>query len=222
MDTGNLFGRTAASAPFAFLFATLLFAVLTLLAATGLADAADETLLRLLQPVFDAIRGHAWLDDVMRDASAIGGFPVLVLTVVSAAIAFALCGRRREAVAIAATALAAQLSIEIVKTLFNRDRPGTGTEITDVFARGFPSGHTTEATAIFLTLALLIATLNIKQELKTLAVGIAVAASFLVGASRLYLDLHWPSDVAAGWALGAAWAYFAAQAVRNYATTPGR
>ena len=75
-----------------------------------------------------------------------------------------------------------------------------------VSSPSFPSGHSTMSTAAFLTLAMLVASLEMKRRSKALAYALAGAVMVGVGFSRVYLGVHWPSDVLAGWCLGSAWA----------------
>ena len=76
----------------------------------------------------------------------------------------------------------------------------------------FPSGHSTLAAATFLTLAALIASLEPRRRTKGVVYGLAVTILVAVGASRVYLGVHYPSDVLAGWCLGATWALAALSA----------
>jgi undecaprenyl-diphosphatase len=87
------------------------------------------------------------------------------------------------------------------------------------FPRGFPSGHTAEATIVFMTIAVLVATLAIDRRIKTLVFGIAGFVSIGVGMSRLYLGAHWPSDIVAAWLLGLAWALLARITLERFEKT---
>ena len=75
-----------------------------------------------------------------------------------------------------------------------------------VYSGSFPSGHSTLSAACYLTLAMLVASLETRRRTKALSYGLAAAVLVSVGFSRVYLGVHWPSDVLAGWCLGATWA----------------
>ena len=157
--------------------------------------------------------GPDWFKDMMRDVTALGGFVFLTLL----ALVFVLClifhRKRREAIVFTVTALSAQVSIEILKPFYDRPRPDFID--THAYSASFPSGHTTESTAIFLTAATVIAMLETRTDTKILAYGVAVFVMLGVGFSRVYLGMHWPTDVLGGWVLGAAWALLAWIALRQ-------
>jgi undecaprenyl-diphosphatase len=75
-----------------------------------------------------------------------------------------------------------------------------------VHTSSFPSGHASGAAATYLTLGALLARFQRERHLKVYVLGLAVAVTVAVGASRVYLGVHWPTDVLAGWTLGAGWA----------------
>jgi len=70
----------------------------------------------------------------------------------------------------------------------------------------FPSGHAFLSAVTFLTLGALLARVQREPGLKAYMLGVAIALTIVVGLSRLYLGVHWPTDVLAGWCAGAAWA----------------
>ena len=187
------------------------FLLLTILVVGGWIDATD----RIALSVFHRYIGeadpneHIWSRDIMRDVTALGGYPALLLVTIGTFIALFQSGRRREACLLALAALGNQASIEIVKSLVNRTRPEYGLEMALSLPRGFPSGHTAETTAIFGTIAVLVAAPGTSYELRVLSFGAAILVSFGLGISRLYLNVHWPSDILAGWLLGGAWVAFA-------------
>ncbi len=181
----------------------------------GETGSLDQRLILLLRVPGhpDTPLGPAWFTDAMRDVTALGGFVFLVLLTLVFVLGLIFHGKRREAMILAVTALCAQASIEILKILYDRPRPA----FMDIHAytASFPSGHTTESTAIFLTAATVIAALETRTDTKILAYAVAVFAMLGVGFSRVYLGMHWPSDVLGGWMLGTAWALVAWIALRR-------
>jgi undecaprenyl-diphosphatase len=93
-----------------------------------------------------------------------------------------------------------------VKAGFERARPDLVEHAARVFTASFPSGHSMMAAVTYLTLGTLLARVQPHRRLKLYLIGLAVLVSLAVGISRVYLGVHWPSDVLAGWALGASWA----------------
>lgn len=70
----------------------------------------------------------------------------------------------------------------------------------------FPSGHSKLSAVTYLTLGGLLARMHPQPWVKTYLLLLATLLTFLVGVSRVYPGVHWPTDVLAGWAAGAAWA----------------
>lgn len=186
----------------------------------GETGAIDKNLILLLrvpghpgQPL-----GPLWFNDAMRDVTALGGFVFLVLFTLAFVLALVFHGKRREATVMAAIAMTAQASIDILKFLYDRPRPDF--MAIQAYSASFPSGHTTESTAVFLTAATIIATLEIRSDAKILAYGVAGFVMLSVGFSRVYLGMHWPTDVLGGWVLGSAWAMLAWIALRANTQPP--
>ncbi|MFN3514205.1 MAG: phosphatase PAP2 family protein [Phenylobacterium sp.] len=174
----------------------------------GETDAADRWLLLALRNPADPADplGPRWFEEAMRDVTALGGFTLLTFTVVVATLLLIFHDRRREALVFAATVILAQVSSELTKALFDRDRPALVAHGGYVYSQSFPSGHSTMAAVTFFTLATVVASVEARKRTKALIYGLAVVFVVLVGVSRVYLGVHWPTDVAGGWALGAAWA----------------
>ncbi len=168
----------------------------------------DDALMRDLRDRDDLQRpiGPWWLPDAMRDVTALGS--ATVLTFVVLAVCGALVARRQRhalALLLAATIGGRLLNVGL-KAAFARPRPSEALHLTVVRSASFPSGHAMDSATIYLTLAALLATLVQGRRLKLYFVGLAFACTFLVGVSRVYLGVHYPSDVVAGWTAGLAWA----------------
>ena len=208
-----------------FALASALWLFFILGAETGEGDtgAFDRQLITLLRTSGGNGRepiGPAWFNDAMRDVTALGGFTFLTLMTIVVVLALFFHRKRREATILITTAISAQTSIEVMKFLYDRPRPTLLTPQIHAFTKSFPSGHTTESTAIFLTVATVIASLEAKDNTKILAYVVATLVIFAIGFSRVYLGMHWPTDVLGGWVLGTAWALAAWTALRKKPASP--
>ena len=150
--------------------------------------------------------GPKGFEESMRDMTALGGVTVLTLVVLVAILILVFHRKRRQALVFAATIAATFASSEVLKHLYNRPRPDLVPHGSYVYSASFPSGHSTLSAATYLTLATVIASLEPKRESKLLIYAVAILMVVAVGFSRIYLGVHWPSDVLAGWSLGAGWA----------------
>ena len=150
--------------------------------------------------------GPRWLEETMRDITGLGSvFTVLFLTGAVAAY-LALTERRRIALFVVAAVGGGELLSTVLKLFYQRPRPDLVPHGMEVFTASFPSGHATMSAIAYLTLATLVARIDRNRGVKALVLGLGVAMTLLVGISRIYLGVHWPSDVLAGWCIGAAWA----------------
>lgn len=150
--------------------------------------------------------GPAWLSETMRDISGLGSPAVLSLLVIATVILLLLSERRRIALFVLLATLGGGLVSILLKGIFGRPRPDLVPHGTVVYSTSFPSGHAMMSAVVYLTLGALVAGLIPDRWLKIYVMGIAATLSILVGISRVYLGIHWPSDVLAGWAAGAVWA----------------
>jgi undecaprenyl-diphosphatase len=182
----------------------------------GETRALDTAILLALRSPEDSSRrlGPIWLHEAARDVTALGGVAVLTL-VTLAALRFLLCTRRRaEALLLLLLAVpGGALCVTLLKRGFDRPRPGLVLYLAPVTTASFPSGHAMLAAVVYLTLGALLARAQPRRRVGTHVIGVAVTVTLLVGTSRVYLGVHWPSDVLAGWAAGAAWAALAWLAV---------
>jgi undecaprenyl-diphosphatase len=168
----------------------------------------DDRVMRALRDPEDLStpRGPAWLPAVMRDITSLGSLPVLALFVL--AVAGSLVVRRqRHALVLVLVATAGGEGLNLLlKGLFHRPRPDVVLHLTPVNSPSFPSGHAMESAVIYFTLAALLARLVEPRPLKLYFLALAAFLSFIVGLSRVYLGVHYPTDVLAGWTAGIAWA----------------
>jgi undecaprenyl-diphosphatase len=173
-------------------------------------DTADRAILTWLRSN-DPPR---WLLELTRDVTALGSTFVLTLWVAVTALFLALSRRFHACAFVIIAAGMGVLGSTVLKFLFDRDRPEVVAHDLYVSTASFPSGHAMISAVVYLTLGALIAELVRPPWLKVYVVAVAAFLTGIVGLSRLYLGVHWPTDVLAGWAAGAAWAIAAWGAAR--------
>ena len=174
----------------------------------GQTHAFDETVLRALRNPDDLADpiGPAWLELAMRDITSLGSF-TLVLLVTLGAIGYLVIDGKRAAALFVLVAIAGGVVLsEGLKHLFARPRPELVAHLVEVQTASFPSGHAMLSAVTFLTLGALLARIQSRRRLKAYVISVAILLTLLIGASRVYLGVHWPTDVLAGWCAGAAWA----------------
>ena len=170
----------------------------------------DEAVLLAMRDTADLNNplGPPWLEEIGRDMTALGGIGVLTLLTL-AVIGYLLLSEKRRAAAVLALAIAGGLVISLaLKDVFERPRPDLVPHGSVVYTASFPSGHSMMAATVYLTMAALLARVHRRKRIKAYVLLVALTATFMVGISRIYLGVHWPTDVLAGWAAGAAWALF--------------
>ncbi|MBP1149964.1 phosphatase PAP2 family protein [Methylocaldum sp. RMAD-M] len=200
-------------------FRTLVLMLLTGAGIWGFIELADEVaegqtravdtaiLLALRNPAdpTDPI-GPRWVEEMFRDFTALGGVGVIVFITLGVAGYLALLRKRRTVLLLAIAVVGGLLVNTLLKLGFDRPRPDLVPHGAYVYTASFPSGHAMLATATYLTLGALLARVLPDRRTKFFVLTMAVVLCLLVGFSRVYLGVHWPSDVAAGWMIGAAWA----------------
>ncbi|MDG2531567.1 phosphatase PAP2 family protein [Caulobacter endophyticus] len=122
------------------------------------------------------------------------------------ALALKIRGRRRDAVLVSAAGAGSVVLGLFLKSMFTRERPEAAWRLAEAHGPGFPSTQTLFATALALSLAIVVFRTAARPRDRAIALGLALIAAGLVGASRIYLGVHWTSDVLAAWSAGAAWA----------------
>jgi undecaprenyl-diphosphatase len=149
--------------------------------------------------------GPSWLFEAARDITALGSFTVLALLVVGVTLQLLLTGARRTALFLLVSVIGGTIISTGLKALFDRPRPDL-TGAVEVFTASFPSGHATVSAVVYLTIGAILAQREHRNALRVFYVGFAILLTGLIGVSRVYLGVHYPTDVIAGWALGSAWA----------------
>jgi undecaprenyl-diphosphatase len=150
--------------------------------------------------------GPRWFEEMMRDFTAIGGTGVLVLMVLAVAGFLTLTGKGHAALAIIVAVSGGTLLSQTMKWAYARPRPELVPHGAEVYTASFPSGHAMMSAIVYLTLGAMLARTQSGQAVKAYIIGVAIFLTVVVGTSRIYLGVHWPTDVLAGWALGALWA----------------
>nr|WP_298373355.1 phosphatase PAP2 family protein [uncultured Halomonas sp.] len=150
--------------------------------------------------------GPGWLEELGRDFTALGGVGVLVfITLIT--FGFLLLSRYyRASLFLLASIGGGLLASTLLKMLFDRPRPDLVSHGSIVYTASFPSGHSMMAAVTYLTLTALLIRIQPRFRLKAYLLVAALLVTLLVGISRIYLGVHWPTDVLAGWTAGAAWA----------------
>jgi len=173
----------------------------------GETEAFDNALLMLFRTSdpSHALIGPLWVQEMMRDVTALGSFACLGLLVVGVAIYLLLAGLRNAALLMVVCVLSGTALSTLLKMNYDRPRPELET-FTHQFTSSFPSGHSMLSAVTYLSIGALLARLAPTMALKIYALSAAVFLTILVGFSRLYLGVHFPSDILAGWCIGAAWA----------------
>lgn len=192
--------------------ALLLFIVLTAAIISGASRGLDTA-------IFDLIHSTTCgglSSEIGRDITALGSNEVVALFVVAGFGFLALHGQHSSAWLLAACFAGCLALIALLKALVNRPRPQLAESAVQVFTSSFPSSHATMSATIAMTALLLLAEYETDRLTRLFATGLAVGVVLSVGVSRVYLGVHWPSDVAAGWLLGSGWALLCWAVRRRY------
>lgn len=176
--------------------------------ADGGARRFDEWLLVALRSPGDLSNpiGPKWFEEMMRDITALGGTAVLTLGVLVVTGFLALMRKTHAAITVLVSVASGMVLSQTIKWAYARPRPELVPHGMETYSASFPSGHSMMAAVVYLTLGALLARHQAQPRMKIYVLVVAGLLTVLVGISRIYLGVHWPTDVLAGWCLGAAWA----------------
>ncbi len=150
--------------------------------------------------------GPPWMAEVGRDLTGLGGVAVLLLFIFGSAGFLAINRAYRMLVLLLVSTLGGIIASSLMKQWFMRPRPDIVPHLSEVYTSSFPSGHSMMSAVVYLTLATLLTTVVRHFWVRVYVIGAAVVLTVLVGLSRIYMGVHYPTDVLAGWAAGLVWA----------------
>jgi undecaprenyl-diphosphatase len=150
--------------------------------------------------------GPLWLVEIGRDVSALGGAVVVVTLSLLVIGCLGMRGQWGRVALIAVTVAGGYLLSTTLKMSFDRVRPDIVPHLSHVHSASFPSGHSMLSSLVYLTMGALLAQASDRRREKIYFVGAAFFLTFMIGLSRVFLGVHYPTDVLAGWSAGTAWA----------------
>jgi undecaprenyl-diphosphatase len=150
--------------------------------------------------------GPSWLPQVATEITALGSTSVLTLLTAITAGFLLITRKWRAALLLLVAVIGGTLLVTVMKGFMDRPRPDVVLHLVKVTNPSFPSGHAALSAATYLTIGAMLTRVSEQRRVKTYLMTCAVGISLLVGVTRIYLGVHWPSDVVAGWCLGSAWA----------------
>ena len=162
--------------------------------------------------------GPPWVEEAVRDVTALGS--IIVVIILSGAVLgyLLMLGKRGPALLLLMSVAGGTALNDLLKYVFARPRPDLVLPATQVFTSSFPSGHAAVSAVVYLTLGALLARDAPSVAGKIYVMAVAIFIVFLVGVSRVFLGVHYPTDVLAGWCIGSAWAltcWLAANRLQN-------
>lgn len=160
--------------------------------------------------------GPDWLLPAAREVTALGGTPLLTLLTLTLVGYFAVKRQTKLIFILLAAVIGETLLSDFLKDIFARPRPTLVPHLVDASSKSFPSGHSTSAAAIYFTLAALIARETKERIVRNYVFFVAAVLAALVGTSRVYLGVHYPTDVIGGLSFGSAWAAIVLIAARRF------
>ena len=149
--------------------------------------------------------GPVWVTSALLDLTALGGPTVLALVVLAVIGFLVLQARYWTAFFIFMTAVSGEIVSVAMKGVFSRPRPSIAPHLREAFSSSFPSGHAMQSAIVYLTLGTILMRVAEKRVTKIYCLAMAMLLTLLVGVSRVYLGVHYPTDVIGGWMIGFVW-----------------
>lgn len=191
-------------------FFSVSMALLFIWIANGVGDgdfvAFDRAILLAFRDPADSAKplGPAWVTQSVIDISALGGMTLTTLLTLAAA-GFLILRRRWRQIAVLLIVITGSAALSsFLKLWFHRERPAVALHLVDVWSASFPSGHAITAATLYLTLGAMLAETQPSRPVRIYILSFAVALTTMIGFTRVYLGVHWPSDIIGGWCAGAA------------------
>jgi undecaprenyl-diphosphatase len=186
----------------------LVFALVTEEVLEGDTAALDRRIIQLFRdPANPSLPlGPPGLHEAMRDVTSLGSTVVLAGVLILVSLYLLLSNNRAAALLLFVAVVGGQIISTVVKWSIDRARPDVPDWAPHVASASFPSGHAMLSAVTYLTLGALLARIEEHAILRVYFVSVAMFLTISVGISRIYLGVHWPTDVLAGWAIGSAWA----------------
>ena len=150
--------------------------------------------------------GPTWLPEAARDLTSLGSIIVLVIITLAVVGYLFLAGRSAVAWLTLIAVFGGIVLSDLLKFAFGRARPDVVNPLARVFTTSFPSGHATLSAITYLTIGVILARIQPLLTISVYFLSLAAFLTMLIGVSRIYLGVHYPTDVLAGWCIGAAWA----------------
>lgn len=199
----------------------LVFAALAREVSTGVTQSFDDSILLALRDPVDLARpiGPAWIESSVLDLTALGSSTILWTIVAAVTGFFLLQTRYRTGLVVLVAAGSGELLSALLKRVFNRPRPTVVPHLRAVYSTSFPSGHAMESTIVYLTLAVILIRASSDRSTKIYILLVAALLSILAGISRVYVGVHYPTDVIGGWIAGLLWAFVCWLAARQFEGT---
>lgn len=184
------------------------FVFVAILVSLGLGDDIDRHLLLEFRPggVGSQAFGPEWFREAAAEFTALGGYTILSTVVFLVSVTLLTFGKRTAVVFLLASVVSGSIVSSLAKLVFERARPGIVDHLDITFTSSFPSAHAMVSAFTWLTLAAIAGRFIENVATRVALFTSAISLSLLIGISRVYLGVHWPSDVLAGWLFGGGWA----------------